>query len=242
MTRVILVAVVLSAVISTLVTTGVFYFVLWRGGASIEQVKGEQVVRKQRLPKAANDAQTLGEDADHIELDELIKLYMLPAGVSYTVLGWDTGSAPGTPISWEHVGTKECEAYREKEFGTPYCRTGSVVITVYGKPTYTVLGKTVEPGRWEITMMGGMTVGAYYVSLDCNCLSRELAAPLGETASQTDGLKVTSLRNCGYATYSSELFRVSSSGKQPAFVRETWSCGATGCPASAPMGLIEVFA
>ena len=104
-------------------------------------------------------------------------------------------------------------------------RTGSVAITVNREPTHTVLGKIVEPGRWKVTLMGPRA-GVFFVSIDCNCLSQELNASLGETAS---GLDVTSLKECGGPSYGSELLRVTSPGKQPAFIRSTWSCGSGGC-------------
>ncbi|MGA8691652.1 MAG: hypothetical protein WB662_17555 [Methyloceanibacter sp.] len=167
-----------------------------------------------------------------MELEELVELYMLPEAAAYNVLSWDTGSNAGTPISWEHAGIKECDTYLQREFGTMYCRTGSVVITIHGSPTHSVLGKTVEPARWKITLMGARA-GIFYVSIDCVCLSNELPAPLDlltQAATKTDhGFTVKSLRSCGDAMDSSQLFQITSLRMQPAFARATWSCGSAGC-------------
>lgn len=189
--------------------------------ASTEKVKLAQDAHE--AGKADADQIELG--ADHIELDELIKLYMLPAGVSYT-LGWETGSEPGTPISWEHAGIKDCDDFHERKFGTGGCRTGNVVITVNGQPTHTVLERTVEPGRWTITLMGPRA-GITYISLESN-LGEQL--PLEEVVSKADGgIEITSLKDCGSLSDGSELLRVASSGKQPIFIQSTRSCGAALC-------------
>jgi len=60
--------------------------------SNVKTSASNQVTAKQSDPAIGK------RDADHIELDELIQLYMLPAGVSYNVLGWETGSTRGTPI------------------------------------------------------------------------------------------------------------------------------------------------
>jgi len=233
--RTILVAVTLSSIVSALVATSVTYFFVSREG-STEQAKTERSdvdlqIDRDRPNEAAtaqtNAAQvkknTSGQiDVPHIELDELIKLYMFPSGVSYNVLGWDIGSEPGTPISWEHAGIKDCD------HGTGACRTGTVVITVNGKPAYTVLKRTVEPGRWTVTLMGSRA-GIDFVSIDCNCLSRELDAQLGKMATKSEGgLEASSLKTCGDYQVRYELSRVTTLGKKPAFVLEGNSCGSTG--------------
>ena len=119
------------------------------------------------LPVAAQSS------SSRIELSQLIQMYMLPDQVSYNVLPWDTGSSPGTPISWRHAGIKDCKAYLAKEFGTTFCRSGRVVVTIDGKPTHTILGKVIEPGKWEVMLMGSRA-GASYVVFDSASLSQEI--------------------------------------------------------------------
>jgi hypothetical protein len=227
-----IVAAVVAAIMSALVTAGILYWALEPSGASIEPGKGDQIVHKQQ--QAITNTETPAKvDATSIEFVELLKLYMLPAdsdlppGAS-TFGDWFAGSSPGTPISWEHEGIKDCDEYQKKEFGTYFCRTGSVVVTVRGSPTHRVLGKTVEPGRWQVTMMGPRG-GFTFVSIDSNVISHEFPGTLERASEGHDDLKITSLRSCdGSYTSGNELFRVTLPGKQPVFVQKGWSCGATG--------------
>jgi hypothetical protein len=43
-----------------------------------------------------------------IDLERLVQLYMIPIDANYNVLEWATGSAPDTPIVWQHSGIKDC--------------------------------------------------------------------------------------------------------------------------------------
>jgi len=166
-----------------------------------------------------------------IDLANLIRLYMLPAGkFESSMLDWSTGSTQGTPIIWEHAGVKDCDPYHDKEFDAANCRTGHVVVTVNGKPTHTVLGKTVQPGRWKILLMGPRP-GASDVEFDSDAISQDLGSGLlqATTAQQGSSLKLTSIKQCGSSSDGSNLFLVNSPQRQPAYVKETISCGTAGC-------------
>jgi hypothetical protein len=177
-----------------------------------------------------NNSPLFAQQQTEIAFDELIGLYLLPTGTPQNVLGWDTGSMPGTPISWEHDGVKDCEPYIEKKYGSWACRTGTVVITIQGKPTHTVLARTVQPGRWKITLVGARA-GAFYVMIDSNVLSGELGSGLLREAERKTGtgFKLNSIKKCGGVSSGSELMRITAPGKQSALISESWSCGSGGC-------------
>jgi hypothetical protein len=178
-------------------------------------------------PQSNPSAPSLQES---IELDKLFELYMLPRGVNYNVLPWDTGSAIGTPITWEHTGIKDCEPYWHAQFGTYFCRSGSVLVTVRAKGTHSVLGKTVQPGGWNVRLMGSRA-GVTYVAVDSDVISPELGHGLLEAvaAKPRNTITVTSIKKCGDYSNAAELYQITSPGRQLAFVRETLSCGSAGC-------------
>ncbi len=236
MVRSTLIAVTLASIVSALVATTVTYFFLEPSGSTrngkIESIDVEVGLESER-PKEPAEVQTAAAPdkqkpksriiVPHIELDDFIKLFMLPAEASHNLLDWNTGNEPGTPISWEHEGIKTCEEFKQRASGPAFCRRGSVVITVNGEPTHTVLGRTVEPGRWTITLEGAR--GGYdSISLESN-LGEEL--PL-DGASRA-GIEITSLGDCGRLTDGHELLRLDAAGKQPIFMHTTRSCGAALC-------------
>lgn len=165
-----------------------------------------------------------------MEFTKLIQLYMLPQGASFNEANWDTGSDTKTPISWNHNGTRECEAYLEKEYGVPFCRNGSIALTILGKPTHTILERTIQPARWNVVLMGSRG-GVSFVKISSNVLSQNLDPGLLKAiAKQTHkALTVTSLNQCGGSTNGTELLRVVSSGRQAAYIQEKFSCGTAGC-------------
>ncbi len=167
--------------------------------------------------------------SSRIELSQLILMYMLPEQARYNVLPWDTGSTPGTPISWQHAGIKDCTTYLAKEFGSPFCRSGRTVVTVGGKPTHTVLGRVIEPGNWQVILMGARA-GVTYVVFDSDVLSQELSSDLLKDAVSKvrSGIQVSLIKSCGGPTGGSAHFRVTSPGKVSAFAREWWTCGSAG--------------
>jgi hypothetical protein len=164
-----------------------------------------------------------------LELSHLIKLFMLPREASYNILPWASGGDRGTPIEWNHAGIVECESWIERQFHQPFCRSGSVVVTVRGKPTHTVLGKTLEPGRWNIRLMGPHA-GASLVEISSDVNSQELDPDLVTHAlkvGKADSLSLKSFGSC--AEEYSEMFIASGGSYQPLPMTESRSCGSAGC-------------
>ena len=171
-----------------------------------------------------------------IELDRLIQIYM--TSKANHLLSWDTGSEAGTLISWQHAGFMECAPASawvldlSRDLDGPFCRSGKVLITVRGKPTHTVLERTVEPGRWKI-ILSGARAGINYVILDSDAMSPNFGAGsrLLENVTSKPGsaIAVRETGGCGSFSDGSKQFDVTAPGKVTAFVREAWSCGSGGC-------------
>ena len=165
-----------------------------------------------------------GETTSTLELSDLISMLMTKAG---HLLNWATGADKGTPILWHHDGIQDCAPYLSKEHGLSFCRTGSVVITNRGKATHSVLGRTIEPGRWQITLLGGHA-GVRRALISSERSSPEIRPELLEGAAAS--ISVQLIRKCGISAPTA-LFRLRSAGKENAYVIQTLSCGSGGCSA-----------
>jgi hypothetical protein len=174
--------------------------------------------------------QVLARDALRtIELDKLIAMYMVPANANYDP-GWRTGSEADTPISWQDNGLVDCNNAIATNFHDSFCRTGNIIITVGGKPTHTILGRTVGPGHWSITLAGGHAgVNDVFIHSDVN--ADELTNGLLKRAAAKPGsvIQVGQIGSCGEALDGTAQLNVTKAGMKPMFVRETWSCGSAGC-------------
>ena len=181
------------------------------------------------LPSMIYSGWSEARDASQIELSRLLELFMFPTNASYNILPWQTGSSAGTPIEWNHAGIVECAPWIEKKLHQAFCRSGSVVITVKGKITHTVLGKQVQAGRWKIDLMGPRA-GASLVEIESDVNSQELGPELLTNAlkgNKENGLSLKSIKSC--EEEQSEIFIVSGARFRPLSVKESWSCGSAGC-------------
>lgn len=131
-------------------------------------------------------------------------------------------------IKWNHAGIVECEPWIERRFHQPFCRSGSVIVTVRGKPTHTVLGKTVEPDRWNIRLMGPHA-GVSLVEISSDVNSQELDPDLLAHALKIGRADSLSLKSVGSCEDHSEMFIASGASYQPLPMTESWSCGSAGC-------------
>jgi hypothetical protein len=181
------------------------------------------------LALAVNYAAQAQQSQGRIDLARLILMYMVPQG-SNVITPWETGSLPGSPITWQHAGIKDCDKVIEADLGVVYCRSGNVVVTVSGKPTHSILGKVVEPGRWKVTLAGGHA-GIIYVVIDSDVLSQELSSGMLRTSASKSGstIQVRRIKLCGSLTDGFEQLSVTAPGKAEAFAREWWTCGSGGC-------------
>jgi hypothetical protein len=169
-------------------------------------------------------------------------MYMVPSGANFTP-PWNTGSSPGTPISWQHAGIKDCEQFVGKELDVPFCRTGNVIITVGGHPTHKILGRVVEPGKWKI-VLGGGRAGIVDVLLDSDVLSQELTSGLLRRSASMAGspIRVSVISKCGSPIDGSEQLNITAPSKEAAIAREWWSCGSGGCNIQITLQPVRKFA
>jgi hypothetical protein len=177
---------------------------------------------------------------DKTEIDQLLITFMLPENASYNVLDWNTGSSGQNAILWRHPGIKDCPKHIEDQYA--FCRLGDAILTNRGKVTHTRLRKFVEPGRWEVALMGARS-GVSAVSISSGISSQELEpVALRANLQQSSRLRVTSLKQCGGASEGVELMRLVASGKKPAYLTQEWTCGSGGCGISLHLALDEVDA
>jgi hypothetical protein len=165
-----------------------------------------------------------------IELDDLIPMFMLlalPENKNFREFpGWDVAAEPDTPIHWITSGTAEAPEYLNQD-GYYYQRRGTVVVTINGKPTHSVLRQTVETGKWTVTLLGPRCCPTRVdMSPDgdfSSDLKHELKAPRF-TLKPFLCDRATEPASTGYVVY-----ELNTAGKKPAWIAENWSCGSGGC-------------
>lgn len=145
---------------------------------------------------------------------------------------WSIGAYDGSPIKWLHDGPRDTSEkadfwdFKSTRWGSPYLRSGEVVITFDGQPTHHVLNKRQVPGKWRI-ILAGPRAGVDAVAINNNALSYELGwlpkAPylVEDVACQS---RMTEMN--GTSVYKVEL-----PGRSRAWLGEQLSCGSGGCSA-----------
>lgn len=167
------------------------------------------------------------DDVHEINYENLIKIYMQNIEDDSSILDWKTGSRNGTPINWQHDGITECNKETEEKFGSPFCRTGKVVITDNGKPITEVLEQNIKPGEWQVELIG-VANGFLHVTIESEILGAELpletSKSLGIKKIRCDGAKPSDQGN--------QVYLITAKDKKPIYLNETWYCGAKSCTSS----------
>lgn len=164
---------------------------------------------------------------NEINYSDLIRLYMQSIEDNSTMLAWTTGSQKGSPINWQHNGITECDKETEKQFGSPFCRTGKVIITDNGKPLTEVLERNIKPGQWQIKLIG-VANGFLNVTIESEILGAELPLETSKSLDikkfRCDGVKPSDQGN--------QIYLITAKDKKPMYLNETWYCGAKSCTSS----------
>jgi hypothetical protein len=173
-------------------------------------------------------AQMADPPLQQMEFGKLVGMFSWQDGAS--TLPWQTGSQPGTPLSWNDVGVVNCKQSEINDLGGTSCRHASIELRVDGKPTHTILRRLVEPAPWNITL-NGAHAGVSTVMISSDVMSQEWNPsndPLTPHYFQTAGAEIERLKTCGGNNDGSYLFRYSKANSK-AFVEERYSCGTGGC-------------
>jgi hypothetical protein len=140
---------------------------------------------------------------------------------------WDTGAQPGTPITWI---TEDKYDDPPEDMGTTYgvfARHGKVVLTIKGKPVYQQLKRTIEPGIWEIWLVGP-NAGVVIVKIESENGS-DLPFDVSEVLSKA-GFNVTLYKGLKERNTTGNfiLYHIESPGGGKAWLAESWGIGTAG--------------
>jgi hypothetical protein len=166
--------------------------------------------------------------AGRIELDALIKLALIPSQATYGVGDWRAGAQPGSPIEWLHAGLEDAEDKGRQDYGVefPFRRRGVAIVTIDRKPSHEVLGRRVEPGLWDITLLGARA-GVMAMSLAPQTGSFAMPDLLGYLKRRTVAL--VHLKCFNESLMSGQaVYRMSFKGYKPAYLQYSWSSGSGG--------------
>lgn len=190
------------------------------------KVKAKRIVRDHK----ANESAT--EVSKGFEILDLLERFIPDS--DRVPRSWSTGTNEGLPITWETQGVSSITAGK---FASE--RVGTVVLTVRGEPAYKVLRKQVEPGKWQLRLLGA-EYGYHAFELDemeftgatSAYGNRFIAEQLGDNAKWI--LTCEPVRGL-----SGRKYRLSLPGKMESWLWETKSCGSGGCSTSLKVFLLE---
>lgn len=166
--------------------------------------------------------------AGRIELDALIKLALIPSQATYGVGDWRAGAQSGSPIDWLHSGLEETGDRGRQDYGVefPFRRRGVAIVTIDRKPSHEVLGRRVEPGLWDITLLGARA-GVAAMSLAPQTASFDMPDLLGYLKKRTVALVHLKCFN-EPPTSGQAVYRMSFKGYKPVYLQYSWSSGSGG--------------
>jgi hypothetical protein len=166
--------------------------------------------------------------AGRIELDVLIKLALIPSQATYGVGDWRAGAQSGSPIDWLHSGLEETGDRGRQDYGVefPFRRRGVAIVTIDRKPSHEVLGRRVEPGLWDITLLGARA-GVAAMSLAPQTASFDMPDLLGYLKKRTVALVHLKCFN-EPPTSGQAVYRMSFKGYKPVYLQYSWSSGSGG--------------
>lgn len=173
-------------------------------------------------------AQSRAAQAKGIELDALLRLFLIPKSAEHNIGSWAMGAEANTPINWLHAGIVEADPDKQRDYTQPmpYSRSGEAIITVNRKPTHEVLGRQVEPGKWNITLYGPRA-GPFAISLTPQTGAHDIPDLKAYLKKKAYGLKHLKCMN-EPATSGNELHRLSLQGRRPVYLQYGWSYGSGG--------------
>jgi hypothetical protein len=160
-----------------------------------------------------------GKKEKTIELENLVKIF-LPYDVDSDVTnqGWDMGGDGDSAITWLHDGIELTN--------TAFQRRGEVVPTVDGVPTYHLLRKNKELGKWSV-LLEGPRAGVTHVTLEMNANSQEWDGQF--LLFQVSGVNFKKIKCLDeFVSWGNVLYEATW-GSTKAYVVEGWSCGSGGC-------------
>jgi hypothetical protein len=149
----------------------------------------------------------------HIDLFDLLSMYMVPSHKLATHPGWTTGVEAGCPINWKTRG--EWDEKREA-----FVQKGEVLLEPQRR------SRCVEPVPWTITVSGArsMVSKVELARLTPWCLDIE-----EDFAKHKIEFELYKCDPEGYASEGKRLYKIRTPGKKPAWFHYEWTSGSGGC-------------
>ena len=158
--------------------------------------------------------------AKAIEFAELVTVFLVPAAAASDQPSWSLGAHPS--IRWKSTSPQPANARLAKD-GLPQSRTGTVAITVDGRPTQE--HDANRPGQWELTLAG---TSAHPAELH---IVMDRAGALGfepADALRARGFKVKELCKPGGISSGVGVYTVEAPGHKAVAMSHEWSGGSAG--------------
>lgn len=154
----------------------------------------------------------------HIELFDLIKIFLPDKSMDYNAYDWFTGTDDTVPINWK---TKDLEWRNNTAF-----RFGEAIVTINNE-YFECLGTKKEPCTWSIALQGSR---AGYTSFSINSVTHpDIGIYVIDGLLHKGDFVSTLLKSCDKDPLSGFYFyKIEISGKKDFWLKYEWSCGANG--------------
>jgi hypothetical protein len=154
-----------------------------------------------------------------IDLVDLMSLFMIPASVLYSVLPWETGAQPGSPIEWKTDGIEWRQPAKAD------LREGEAIVTIDGKPLCR-LRKYIEPAPWTIALMGSRA-GVHQIQITPQA---ECTVPLeAQLHKRNISLELYRCDPKPFASEEKKIYSIKAPNKKRAWLYIDVGCGSGGC-------------
>ena len=158
--------------------------------------------------------------ARSVEFADLVTALLVPVGAESNQPSWTSITHPS--IHWKSTGPHPASAWLAED-GLPMSRTGTVVITVSGKPTHEHEGNL--PGQWELTL-AGTSAHPTEARIDIDKPAAIGFEPV--EALRARGFAVKALCEPGGISSGAAVYTVEAPGFKPVTMSHEWSGGSAG--------------
>jgi len=163
------------------------------------------------------------------DLPTLLTAWLLPENSAATNPDWQDAAVNSRGVVWTTDGIVP-KPKRKGDYAFPYVRAGHVIVTVHGKPTHTILGKTVEPGPWRVELLGPrgfVAVARLEMENNAQNYNTDIPAVLRKAGFSLKEYKCS--KKTEPASFGNVVYRIAMAGHKSAWMQEDWSCGSAGC-------------
>ncbi|MES2676114.1 MAG: hypothetical protein V4660_17880 [Pseudomonadota bacterium] len=168
---------------------------------------------------------------NNMELALFFNSLSIPDNEAYTNPDWKSLSKKLNSVSWLTEGIKESSELNQK-INNFYFREGRAIFNNNGSSIYEVLGKTPQPGKWSVELLGSRSfVNEVSIKMLNNTqeYNFDIVGILKKKNYSLVPLKCN--KTSEPASSGNVVYVIESNGFKSLWLKDEWSCGSAGCAA-----------